>query len=146
MTISCSPVAALTITVSVVTAPVGEAQFKAIGAGQVMLGPVFVLTVTVVEQLATQPPASAARTLIWCRQAVNPFVREGSVPDGGLPAATMLVWTAVPSAVQITTNASPLALATLTETIATAPVGPAQFTVIGAAQLIVGAVLLLTVT
>src|SRR6185295_16513899 len=96
-------------------------------------------TVTVVEQPAAQPLVSETVTTTSCGPTLKLAAKSTRAVVGGPPAATTLVWRAIPSTVQTTTNALPLASATLTDTVATAPVGGAQFTVIGASgQVIVG--------
>src|SRR5439155_1236518 len=105
ITINASPLALATMTETIATAPVGPAQFKVMGAAQLIVGAELLLTVTVVEQLAEQPLLSVTITLIGCVPTEKKLVSETSVPAGGLPAATKLVCRSVPSTVQTTIRA-----------------------------------------
>src|SRR6266567_2703009 len=96
-------------------------------------------TVIVVEQLAIKPFVSVTDALTRWAPTAKAAVKSTRAVVGGPPAATALVWRAAPSTAHTTTSGPPSASATFTETVATAPLGDAQFNVIGPGQLMVGA-------
>src|SRR2546423_475070 len=103
-------------------------------------------TVIVVEQLAIKPFVSVTDALTRWAPTAKAAVKSTRAVVGGPPAATALVWRAAPSTVHTTTSRPPSASATFTETVATAPVGEGEAKVIGAGQLMVGALFTNTLT
>src|SRR2546425_5879930 len=100
------------------------------------------VTRTVVEQVATHCLVSMTRSRIEWAPDPNVVVKLTVAAVGGPPAATRLVRTVLPSTDKTTTNSSPSASVTWTDTVATKPVEELASNVAGVGQRTVGVVLL----